>query len=188
MTARELEHIQERLIRQGRRLREAVLLALLAAAAAAGVAAFSARFALALAAAAVVGGMIAAATYHTRSERIARLALNPDAYTIPEVAEYGDRCAAKRERERLAAWIREVVAEGHRAGSFHLPDRVARYARDLERIATELAAAATVPPPAVVACRRLLTHAVESPLYNPRLPAEQLSETLERIRRGIRSG
>jgi hypothetical protein len=187
MTARELEHIRERLTEQGRHLREALGLALLASVAAAAAADFSERFALALGAAALMGFGIAAATRFARSERIARLALNPDAYMIPEVAEYGGRCAGKRERERLADWIREVVAEGPRPESAQLQDRVARYADDLERVAGEMAAAARVRPPAAVACRRLLTHAVESPLYNPRLPAEQLRETLERIRRGIRS-
>jgi len=34
-------------------------------------------------------------------------------------------------------------------------------------------------------CLHLLTHAAESPLYNPALPAEDLASTLERIRRGI---
>jgi hypothetical protein len=62
---------------------------------------------------------------------------------------------------------------------------VARYAGLLERIASEIAVAAPVQPPAVVACRRLLTHGAESPLYNPRLPAEDLRFALERIRRGL---
>jgi hypothetical protein len=186
MTARELEHTQEALSRQGRQFREAVWLACLSAAAAVCSLPASPRVAVALAAAAAMGAVIAAATRYGRGERIARLALDAGAYTIPEVAEYGRRCAAKQERDRLAAWIREVLSGGRRTDSPYLPDRVARYARDLERTAAELAAAARVRPPAAVACRRLLTNAVESPLYNPRLPAEELSVALQRIRRGIR--
>ena len=185
MTARELEHIQETLGVQGRRFQVALGLACMSAVAAGAVAALWPRLAAALVVVAVVEAIIAAVAHNVRGERIAWLALDANAYQIPEVADYGRRCADKRERDRTAAWIRELVAEGRRADSLHLSDRVVRYARELERIASELDAATRVLPPAAVACRRLLTHAVESPLYNPRLPAEDLIVALERIRRGI---
>lgn len=185
MTARELEHSQETLSRQRRRFRDGVWLAALCAAAAICAVPFSPRLGVALLVAAVAAAVVALGARYGRSERIARLALDASAYSIPEVAEYGRRCAAKPERERLAAWIRDVLVDGRRVDSLYLPDRVARYASDLQRTADELAAAAKVRPPAVIACRRLLTHAVESPLYNPRVPAEELRMALERIRRGI---
>jgi hypothetical protein len=188
MTARELDQIHEKLADQARRFQVALALACLAGVAAAASAAVSSRLAVALALAAAVEAAIAGVTRHVRTERIARLALDADAYVIPAVAAYGQRCAGKRERDRTAAWIRSLVADGRRPDTLQLSDRIARYARDLERIASELAAATRVRPPAAVACRRLLTHAVESPLYNPRLPAEELVLALERIRRGILVG
>jgi hypothetical protein len=188
MTARELEDIQEKLSRQGRRLRVARVLSFAAAVAACAVVAFSVPFAAALVGFAVLEAGIAAIVRYTRGEGVARLALNADAYAIPEVAEYGSHCAEKQERDRTAAWIREVVAADPYGNNFHLSDRVARSARDLERIAIELASATSVRPPVAVACRRLLTHAVESPLYNPGLPADDLRNTLDRLQRGIRLG
>ena len=57
---------------------------------------------------------------------------------------------------------------------------------NLRALAGDLAApTAAIHPPSAVACRRLLTHAVESPLYNPRLPADDLALALKRIRAGI---
>jgi hypothetical protein len=56
-------------------------------------------------------------------------------------------------------------------------------------LAHELAApAARVEPATAVACRRLVTRPVESPLYNPNLPEEDLRALLLRIRAGITSG
>jgi hypothetical protein len=188
MTARELEDIQEKLSHQGRRLRVALVLACGSAIAALAVLAASIRLAGAFGLVAALEATITAITRHTRGELVGRLALDADAYAIPEVAEYGRRCAEKGERDRTAAWLREVVAQADGPDSIHLTDRVTHHARDLERIASELASATRVRPPAAVACRRLLTHAVESPLYNPRLPTEELSVALERIHRGIRLG
>jgi hypothetical protein len=188
MTARELEDIQKMLSHQGRRFRVAFVRSGVAAVAACGLVAFSVPLAAALEVFAIVEAVVAAIIRYTRNERIARLALNADAYMIPEVAEYGRRCAEKRERDRTAAWIREVVAGDPYSNNFHLADRVARSSRELERIAMELASATSVRPPVAVACRRLLTHAVESPLYNPGLPAEDLRHTLDRLQRGIRLG
>jgi hypothetical protein len=42
-----------------------------------------------------------------------------------------------------------------------------------------------VQPATAVACRRLVTHPVQSPLYNPNLPEEDLAALLLRIRSGI---
>jgi hypothetical protein len=124
-----------------------------------------------------------------RRERIERLALEPSAYTIPAVARFGARVAALSERRRLAAWLNSVVHERGEVLELHLVARVRHYASQLEMLATELATPSVrVEPTTAVACRRLLTRPVESPLYNPNLPEEDLRALLLRIRGGISTG
>ena len=184
MNARELEQEQNELRRRRRRALETGALACVAAATALGIVSLSARLSLALAAGAGAEGAVAAAVCYARRERIARLALDPAAYAIPEVDRYGRNCV--RERERLAASLAGVVAEARIPGTLYLSDRVAHFGHDLELLAGELASsAAKVQPVSAVACRRLLTHAVESPLYNPRVPPDELRAALQRIRGGI---
>jgi hypothetical protein len=68
----------------------------------------------------------------------------------------------------------------------HLGVRTANYAHQLEMLARELGApSARIEPATAVACRRLLTRPVESPLYNPNLPEEDLRAALIRIGAGI---
>jgi hypothetical protein len=77
------------------------------------------------------------------------------------------------------------------SGTGHGQQRIRVRARkqvsaQLELLATELASSwARVLPASAAACRHLLTEAVESPLYNPDIPAEELPATIQRIRRGI---
>jgi hypothetical protein len=188
MTARDLEHMHATVTGSDSRLRERVVVTFSSALAAGFAATFSLHLAIAFAVATVAAVAMTLVARQERIEHIARLALYPDAYSIPEVAAYGGRCARKRERERLAKRIRDLIADPHPSQSLHLADRVARYAHELDRIATEIAVAARVRPHAVVACRRLLTHAAESPLYNPGLPIEDLGVALDRIRRGLSRG
>lgn len=140
---------------------------------------------MALAVASFCEAVVAGAVFRARSEQIAQLALERAAYAIPDVARYGRSC--NRERKRLAAWLAEVVADARLPGSLYLADRVARFGRDLDRLASDLATSAAIDPVSAVACRRLLTHAVDSPLYNERLPAEDLLVVLQRIRAGIQT-
>ena len=156
------------------------------AAVAIGVGPFFTRIGLALGIGAAFEAVLAFAIWLDRRELIERLALDPTAYVIPAVASFGSRIAALRERERLAAWIRSVACEPERPGSFHLSDRARAFAREFETMAQELARpAASVQAPVAVACRRLLTRPVQSPLYNPNLPEEDLAALLLRIRAGI---
>ncbi|HEY1521139.1 MAG TPA: hypothetical protein VGF91_32235 [Solirubrobacteraceae bacterium] len=121
-----------------------------------------------------------------RRDVIARLALDPNAYSLPEVRRYATRLALPAEREKLAAWLRELVEDAPHPGSLYLSDRVSRYARQFEFLASKLTSSwVDVRPDSAAACHHLLTHAAESPLYNAALPAEQLESTLERILRGI---
>jgi hypothetical protein len=149
----------------------------------------SSGFAIALGVGAALQVSVAVLLWLSRRERIERLALDPSAYAIPEVARFGDRVCALRERRRLAAFIEAVVSERGSPLELHLVARVARYAQQLETLARELASpAAHFEPAMAVACRRLLTRPVESPLYNPNLPEEDLRALLLRIRAGISHG
>jgi hypothetical protein len=186
VTTRELERTLHNLRLRRRRAVEALALALLAAAAAGALVPFSLRLGIPIAIGAAVEGAIAFAVHADRAEYIAQLALDPGAYTISEVERYGRRLAAMRERERLAAWIHELLASVHLPGNYYLADRVAHFTQDLDMLARELASSAVrVQPSSAVMCQRLLTHAVESPLYNPRVPRDELRAAIQRIRRGI---
>jgi hypothetical protein len=143
-------------------------------------------FSIALAVGAALQLTAAIGLWLSRRERIERLALDPSAYVIPAVARFGSRVCALRERRRLAAFIQAVVQERGHPLELHLIARAGRYAQLLDALARELASPATRVEPAVaVACRRLLTRPVESPLYNPNLPEEDLRAVLLRIRAGI---
>jgi hypothetical protein len=117
---------------------------------------------------------------------IATLAVEPDAYSIPEVEAYGQGLTKLRQRRILAEGIRSMVKDAFRPGSLYLGDRVARYARDLEAVARDLLSPAVrVHPVSIARCRRLLTEGSESPLYNPNVPEEELDGILRRIRAGM---
>jgi hypothetical protein len=86
----------------------------------------------------------------------------------------------------LAQGIRKMIAEAFRHDNLYIGDRVARYARELEALARDLLAPGVrVHPASIARCRRLLTEGAESPLYNDRLPAEDVALVLRRIRAGI---
>jgi hypothetical protein len=170
------------------RRRRAVHAATLAAGA--GLAACAAAFislplSAALGAGALLEAVIAGTAANGRRELVARLALQPAAYALPEVAAYGTRVSEAPQRARLAAWLAEVVADSHTPHSLYLRDRVALVAQELETLARDLASPRSIAPASAVACRRLLTHMTESPLYNPRVPLDDLHLTLRRIRAGI---
>jgi hypothetical protein len=182
---RTLESAAEELGQRRRRAFESGVLG----AATAGLAALSllvsAQLALALAVGAAVEAAIALGVFLGRQELIARLALDPAAYVLREVHRYGTRVAAPARRARLAAWLAELAVEASLPGSLYLRDRVALVAGELETLASELRSALHVQPATVVACERLLTRPVESPLYNPRLPVDDLRITLRRIRSNL---
>jgi hypothetical protein len=70
--------------------------------------------------------------------------------------------------------------------AFCLTDRVALVEEQLRLLARELATPeVSVQARSFIACLRLISHGVESPLFNPGLPVEQLQATLLRIRFGI---
>ncbi len=140
----------------------------------------------ALVAGAAAEALIALVAFSRRRGRIARLALDPVAYEIPEVERFGSRLTRPSERKKLARSIRSFLDEPHSVGAVYLPDRVAAYADELDALSRDLLSPADVEPASMVACLRLLTEGAESPLYNPKLPAPELGAALRRIRSGIR--
>jgi hypothetical protein len=135
----------------------------------------------------LIGGLleilIAISSVLDRRYVIQELAADPRAYVIPEVERYGSRFTRLPARQRMASWINHVLAEATLPGTLLLPERVERYALELHSLAKELASPAVQFSPATaVQCLRLLACIVDSPLYNPNLPAEDLGVALSRIR------
>jgi hypothetical protein len=165
-------------------MRSGLVLAGGAAALAPAVAPLSSRLSVALVAGALAQ-LLACAVQRARIDGlVSRLALDPAAYAIPAVREYGARLA--RERASLGAWLVEVLDEAGRPDSMYLADRVAHYAEEIHAAAEELMApGSSVQPVCLATCRRLLTMATDSPLYNENVPAVDLGSALYRIRAGI---
>jgi hypothetical protein len=187
MNAREVEATALDLARRRRRIRESLGFALACAVAAAVAVPFALGLAAAMAAGAVTGILVAMFSALGLQDRIAQLALDPVAHELPEVSRYANRLATQFERERLARWIVEMVGEARQIpDSWFLSGRVSRYADQLAVLGEELADPITqIRPASAVALHLLLTQAVDSPLYNPALPADQLPAIIANIRLGI---
>ncbi|HWF72051.1 MAG TPA: hypothetical protein VG186_01830 [Solirubrobacteraceae bacterium] len=186
MSAREVEAAARDLARRAARGRHGAVLAGLCALLAAGAAPFASTAAAVFALAAALAALLAITNHLARREVVARLALDPEAYVLPDVYRYGVRLTRSLERERLADWLLEVIRDCQLAGSSYLADRVEHYTHQLESLAEELAApAVSVRPSSAAACHLLLTQAVDSPLYNPAVPAGELAVIIARIRSGI---
>jgi hypothetical protein len=186
MNAREVEAAARDLARRTTRWREAAVVAALCAVLAAVAAPSASTAALVLAGAAALAALLVVTNQLARREAIARLALDPEAYVLPDVYRYGMRLTGSFERERLAAWLLEIIRDARIAGSSYLADRVEYYTHQLELLAEELAAPSVrVRPSSAAACHLLLTQAVDSPLYNPAVPAGELPVIIARIRSGI---
>jgi hypothetical protein len=188
MTTADLDQAASGLRRRRRRAREATTLAVASGGLALTAAAMWPRFAFPLAVGAALETLVAGAAVVRRRDEIARLAVEPAAYVLAEVERYGRRLTQPRQRARLATWLAEIVAEAPNPWRLYLPDRVALFRTELAALARDLAMPTLgVEPASAAACRRLLTHAVESPLYNPRVSADDLRRALERFRAGIES-
>lgn len=186
MTARDVEKAADRLAEKRLRTRNEIIAAVLAAILAVAFASFSIRLAVGCALGAFVGGVIAALSWTNRRELLESLALEPAAYSIEEVATLGSRVAAIDQRQQLAAWIRSLICGNGQWLELHLRERTRTHTPELEAVAREISLpAAQVHPASAMACRRLLTRPVQSPLYNPNLPEEDLTAALLRIRAGI---
>ena len=111
MTARQVDRAAERLdgLRQKRRSRLAVSAVAAVTAGVALWASHSSTLAISLGAGIVVMALLAFNDTCRRRELLARLALNPHAYVVPDVKSYGEDLVAPRGRERLAASLDRML-------------------------------------------------------------------------------
>ena len=191
MTARDVERAAGQLRLRRERAGHCALGALAALALAPLLWQVSLGLALGLAVAALVLAGRALVELAWRRERVQELATVPEAHAIPEVRAFGVRLARPQERAKLAESIASMVRQSLQPGAcrqcLFLADRVREYARELDTLARDLAAPwAVVDPTALATCRRLLTHAAGNPLYDRRVPKEELGSILRRIRAGLR--
>jgi hypothetical protein len=186
VTARQLDTAAEEIRGRRRRMIEAAALAAVTAALCAAASVLGSPLAVALGTGAAFEAAVALHALVARRTAIARLALDPAAYELEEVRRYGARLTRPRQRAVLAEGIRSMIRDAFNPSALYLGDRVVRYARELDGIARDLLAPGVrVHPVSVARCRALLTEAAESPLYNPKLPADDLAILLRRIRAGI---
>jgi hypothetical protein len=134
----------------------------------------------------LVGGLastlLASRAFWRRWELLDRLVLEPDAYLIPEVRHRAVQAATTRRRQGLARSIRGLQETPRLA----LAKRIAAAAADLDALASELEDdMLELDPACAVACERLLTDGVSSPLLNPALPAEDVRSRVLQIRAGF---
>ena len=175
-----------------RRAREMVLAAALVAVAGIAAAVLGrGQLAASLLLGAAVGVAVAAVARGDRQKLLTRLVAQGD----------GERCAAARRlaadlvagprRRRLAAGL-ERAASVARLGIHEYthvrPDRAFSARTEL----LQLAAAfrdddATIAPVSAALCRRMLCEGAVSPLYNPRIPEDELARLLRAIAAGIKT-
>ncbi len=183
MTARDLEDAASEIRARRSKAIECAAVSLAAGAALPLALALSAALAFAVGVGAVALGVRAAFVFGGRRLLLERLALESEALEIPEVRAYGNRLTSPDARARLARSMRSMVKEAFRPASrlhcLYLVDRVAAHARDLEAIARDLCSPGVrIDPVAAARCHWLLTHAAENPLYDRRIPEEDLGSIL----------
>jgi hypothetical protein len=185
MTDREVQAARALVDHQSSDARRCLALALVAALIVGVVMTADARWAIVPLSAASVLTLWAVVRARQRAELLDRLALDPSAYEIPAVDRHGRRAAGRAQLRRLAFRL-EIVLGGEGWAAVAEAERVARYERELAQLTRRIAAPDTrMAPPQAVACRRLLTRCAESPLYNERVPAEDLGAALHRIAAGV---
>lgn len=138
-------------------------------------------------------GLIAIAT-DRRRQLMAELIQRHEAYCLEPVARAGTRFASPARRERLAAWLRDIVrtADQCEVSSSYTTLAIEERVLCRRRQLLDLAAALETPdlslhPAGVAITHRMLTRPGISPLYNPGLPERTLDDTLRRIERCIQT-
>jgi cytochrome c oxidase subunit IV len=184
MTDREVEQAAAQVARvrvQGWRLRACAVALMVATFALRGAARPLAAALLALMSLIVAADLVRAARLRMMVER---LALEPAAYAIEAVRQFGARAASSSQCELLARRLRDVMANATEQPL--VPERVQAYQAEIEELSARLGRpGARLGAPEAVACRRLLTRCADSALYNRRIPAEDLGAALRRIAAGI---
>jgi len=118
-----------------------------------------------------------------RWDLVDRLSAEPDAYSIPEILECASREATAERRRGHAALIRRTLKNRSACDA-----RVVQVAGELDALARELEdRELRLEPACAVACRRLVSEPGESPLFDERVPAEDLRACIHRIRLGFTS-
>jgi hypothetical protein len=127
-----------------------------------------------------------------RSDRhrlLVRLVAQGDAWTVDGVSELAERLGSPRERRRLAQGLRAAAAAGMTGAQTPLMVSAARASDVADRLVALAEAladpAVRVSPPAAALCRRLLSDAMYSPLYNPHVPERELPRVLDVVERGV---
>ena len=129
----------------------------------------------------LIVGVLGVRALWRRWDLVERLSGDPDAYMIAEVLEFASREATMERRQALAVSIRSRLRAPVEARLTEATEELEALVSDLEE--TDLA----LDPACAVACTRLLSDVVESPLLNPALPPEDLGSCVRRIRSGFRS-
>jgi hypothetical protein len=118
-----------------------------------------------------------------RYELFDRLLLDPDAYSISEVARRATKAASMECRLEQAAALRRRLTP---PPGYPVRPRVAAVASDLAALADELEdETLELDPWCAVRCEQLVTSVVDSPLLNDDLPAEDLLARINQIRSGL---
>ena len=121
-------------------------------------------------------------TLWRRWDLVDRLAAERDAHAIAEVRAYASRQATTERRHHFAALIRGTTRQPGSATEL----RVRAAADDLEALASELEdESLALDPASAIACFRLLSDPVFSPLLNPEVPQEDLRSLVRQIRSGF---
>ena len=127
-------------------------------------------------------GLLGVQALWRRWDLVDRLAGDRDAYSIPEVRAYAARETTMERRRGLASLIRSTLGSEGTVGEARV-DALA----ELETLAAELDdPELELDPASAVSCVHLLTDPVESPLLDPRHPADELRARILRIRQGFR--
>jgi hypothetical protein len=114
-----------------------------------------------------------------RWEIVDGLAGEREALVIPEIRAHALRAASIERRRVSASYIRASIREP-------VPPRLREAAAELDALAAELDDDGLVLDPAcAVACARLVSDAVLSPLLNATLPPEDVRSRVRQIRAGV---
>ena len=117
-----------------------------------------------------------------RWDIVERLSGERDAYVISEVLARASRETSLERRRSSAVTIRSWL----RSPGTDLEERIALARPELEALAEDLEDPELVLDPAsAVACFRLLSDLVASPLLNAQLPSQELTGRVRRIRAGF---
>jgi hypothetical protein len=186
MDSRAAELTNDDLQRTRQFFRHALVIAVLTVAVAVVIALWFPAAAFPIGALAAGEGLVVMWAHYAHRDLLQRLALDHAAAHISAVQTYREGLLRQPSRDRLAASINSLIADARLPHAFCLRDRVTLVEEQLRLLAQDLATPEVpVQARSFVACLRLISNGVESPLFNPGLPVEQLRATMLRIRFGI---